>query len=152
HAVELVVDVAGEAPAQVGLMLGEDVDAEDAGLLDLGPARRVAAWEEPDQGWLERHRRERADRESLGVAVPCGGDDGDTCRKVPEDVTKAARVEVGHRLQVRGRPFLSAFGADSAQRAPIGEESALRGGGAEVAAVALVGGEHLDTGPLGPAL
>lgn len=55
---ELVVAAAREPRAQVLLVLGQDVDRERAGLLDLGPAGRGPGDENADQRRVEGDRRE----------------------------------------------------------------------------------------------
>ena len=74
-AVEAVIGLLGEAPAEVHLIVGQDVDAEGAAGADLPPAVRSERREEPDQGRVERYRRERPDGQAGGpggLVRPCG--------------------------------------------------------------------------------
>src|SRR5690606_12174768 len=98
---ELVVVLRGEASRELLLVLGEDVHAEHAGLLDAGPGGGVLAGEEADERRVERHRAERADRHADVVRLARRRDDGDPRGEVAEDLPEASRVEgwgcCGHR-------------------------------------------------------
>ena len=91
---ELVVALAGEQAADVLLVLGEDVDAEAPGRLDLRPGRRRLrrAEERPAAGRATRER-ERVHRQADRLAVVHRRDHRDAGGEVAEHLAEPGRVE-----------------------------------------------------------
>ena len=90
----VVADAAlGEAPAQVGLVVAQDVDAEAAGRRHRLPRVAGDLREEADERRVERHRRERPDREPGRVVAGPAGDDRDAGREVAEHLAELVAVE-----------------------------------------------------------
>ena len=86
----------GEAPRQVLLAGGEDVDAEAAGALDLRQrARAVVEADEHEHG-VERQRRDRVGRHPLRAAGRVDGHDRDAGREVAHDGAEALGLDGPH--------------------------------------------------------
>ena len=92
--VERLLDTAtSERPAQIAVVVAEDVDAKRTGSTNLVPAVGRDHRQEPNQRRIERHRGERSNRESDRLAVAHPGDDGDTGGEVAEHLAVVQWVD-----------------------------------------------------------
>ena len=106
----VVADAAlGEPPAQLGLVVAQHVDAELAGRRHRLPRVAGDLRQEPDERRVERHRRERPDREPGRHVARPPGDDGDAGGEVTEHLAELATVErrVGVAISVAMRTSAS---------------------------------------------
>ena len=79
----------------VGLVVAQDVDAEAAGRRHRLPRVAGDLRQEADERRVERHRRERPDREPGRLVAGPPGDDRDAGGEVPEHLAELGAVERG---------------------------------------------------------
>ena len=115
----------GELPAQVGLRPRQHVDAEPTRRRDRRPRVAARHRQEADERRIERHGRERADRESGGCHRRDAGDDRDAGGEVAEHGAELLGVESG---VVSHRRRLYVDWADCRPVSTLGRYGRLLGG------------------------
>jgi len=121
---ELVAAAHGEEPAQLLLLLAEEVHAEVSGRLDVGPRRRRVRGAERHEGGVERDRRERVGGQPVRLAFVHSGDDAYARRVVAEDSAEVGRFDGGRSGHLVGR-----FGAEGIFDLRFGHGRRLSGQG-----------------------
>ena len=116
---EAVAAPGSEAPADLFLVLAQDVDGEVPAVPDRRPGRRRVRHAHEHERRVERHGRERVRRHPGRTTQPVAGDNGHTRGEVPEDRAETGAVDAvfdaDRRLDARaGRLEQVTFAAGSA--------------------------------------